>query len=276
MAEHLLLVGMMGAGKSTVARLVAPRLGRPLVDTDEEVERITGSSVSEIFSTRGEAAFRAEEARALATVLAGPVPSVVSVGGGVVLDPEQRTALRHGGTVVWLRARPDTLARRVGRHAHRPLLVGAEGGPAAALARIDAERRALYEEVADVVIDVDDLAPGAVADRVLDIAAPRRRRGPLVITVPVGLGERSYDVVVGAGARRLLPEVLPSGVRRVAVVTQENVEVADGRRGPLRDLRRPRRRSGQDLRHRGAAVPGLRPLRDCRGPTPSWPSGAAP
>ncbi|HXQ90452.1 MAG TPA: shikimate kinase, partial [Acidimicrobiales bacterium] len=87
MAEHLLLVGMMGSGKSTVARLVAGCLGRPHVDTDEEVERVAGMSVSEIFSTRGEAAFRAEEARALATVLAGAVPSVISVGGGIVLHP---------------------------------------------------------------------------------------------------------------------------------------------------------------------------------------------
>jgi shikimate kinase len=177
-AEHLLIVWMMGAGKSTVARLVAPRLGRPLVDTDEEVERAAGSSVSEIFSTRGEASFRAEEARALTTVLAGPVPSVISVGGGAVLDPAQRAALRRAGTVVWLRARPETLARRVGRHAHRPLLVGADGGPAAALARIDAQRRALYEEVADVVIDVDDLAPGAVADRVLSVAGPDGAEDP--------------------------------------------------------------------------------------------------
>jgi len=176
-AEHLLLVGMMGSGKSTVARLVAGRLGRPHVDTDEEVERVAGMSVSEIFSTRGEAAFRAEEARALATVLAGAVPSVISVGGGIVLHPEPRAALRRGGTVVWLRARPETLARRVGRHAQRPLLVGAAGGPAAALARIDAERRALYEEVADVVIDVDDLAPGAVADRVLELATARGAEG---------------------------------------------------------------------------------------------------
>ncbi|MDR3649200.1 MAG: shikimate kinase, partial [Acidimicrobiales bacterium] len=136
MAEHLLLVGMMGSGKSTVARLVAGRLGRPHVDTDEVVERVAGTSVSEIFSTRGEAAFRAEEARALARVLAGAVPSVISVGGGIVLHPEPRAALRRRGTVVWWRARPETLARRVGRHAEGPVLVGAAGGPAAALARI--------------------------------------------------------------------------------------------------------------------------------------------
>jgi shikimate kinase len=166
-AEHLLLVGMMGAGKSTVARIVATRLDRPHVDTDGEVERIAGSSVREIFSTRGEAEFRALEARVLADVLAGAVPSVISVGGGAVLDETSRAALRHGGTVVWLRARPETLARRVGRNADRPLLARDDGGPAAALARIDHERRALYEEVASVVLDVDHLSPGAAAERVI-------------------------------------------------------------------------------------------------------------
>ncbi len=115
----------------------------------------------------------------LDAVLAGVVPSVISVGGGAVLEPRQRVALRGGGTVVWLRARPDTLARRVGRTPHRPLLVGAADGPGAALARIDAERRPFYAEVADVVIDVDDLSPGAVAQRVLD-----------VVVVPPGEGAR--------------------------------------------------------------------------------------
>ena len=176
MAEHLLLVGMMGAGKSTVARLVASRLGRLHVDTDEEVEREAGTSVSEIFSNGGEAAFRAEEERVLERVLAGAVPAVISVGGGAVLEARQRAALRQGGTVVWLRARPETLARRVGRHAGRPLLAAAAEAPAAALTRIESERRPLYEEVADVVIDVDDLGPDAVADRVLAAVPPAEGR----------------------------------------------------------------------------------------------------
>ena len=170
MAEHLLLVGMMGAGKSTVGRLVAARLGRPHVDTDVEVERTAGMSVSAIFSTRGEAWFRLEESRVLAEALAGEVPAVVSVGGGAVLDAADRVALRAGGTVVWLRARPETLARRVGKKGDRPLLAGAAEGTTAVLARIEAERRPLYEEVAAEVIDVDELTTTAVADRVVALA----------------------------------------------------------------------------------------------------------
>jgi len=171
---------MMGAGKSTVARLVAAHLGRPQIDTDVEVERVTGSSVSEIFSTRGEAAFRAEESRVLRTVLARPVPTVIAVGGGAVLDPANREALRGAGTVVWLRARPDTLARRVGRHADRPLLTAAgksgKEGPVEALTRIDAERRSIYEEVASVVVEVDGLTPAAAADRVVRADAAVREK----------------------------------------------------------------------------------------------------
>jgi shikimate kinase len=166
-ADHLLLVGMMGAGKSTVGRVVAARLGRPHIDTDEEVARVAGTSVSAIFSARGEAWFRVEESRVLATVLAGAVPAVISVGGGAVLDPAHRGALRDGGTVVWLRARPETLARRVGTTDDRPLLAAGPGGPAAVLARLEAERRPMYEEVAAAVIDVDDLTPDAVVDRVV-------------------------------------------------------------------------------------------------------------
>jgi len=169
--EHVLLVGMMGSGKSTVGRLVATRLGRAHVDIDREVEKAAGASVSAIFSTRGEAWFRAEESRALAHALAGAVPTVVSVGGGAVLDSSNREALRHGGTVVWLRARPETLARRVGKTADRPLLAGAAGGPSEVLARIDAERRPLYEEVATEVIDVDDLTVRAVADEVVTLTS---------------------------------------------------------------------------------------------------------
>jgi len=165
----------MGAGKTTVARLVGERLGWPSFDTDQEVERRSGASVSTLFATEGEAAFRRLEADVLRDVLARPTPTVVSVGGGAVLDAANRSAMAGAGTVVWLRARPETLVRRVGTGRGRPLLAD-DAGPPAALERIEAERRAVYAELADEVVDVDHLGPTAVARRVLDAVGTTTER----------------------------------------------------------------------------------------------------
>ena len=159
---------MMGAGKSTVGAIVAERLGRRHIDTDAEVERSTGSNVSDVFASRGEEAFRLLESEALRDAVASHVASVVSVGGGAVLDAGNRSAMAASGVVVWLRARPDSLWTRVGDTGDRPLLRGAsDADRRAVLGRLDAERRPLYEEVASVVVDVDDRAPEDVASEVL-------------------------------------------------------------------------------------------------------------
>jgi shikimate kinase len=158
------MVGMMGAGKTTVGRLVADRLGYLYLDSDTEVAAATGRTVPENFAAEGEGAFRAAESAALRDALSGTAPVVVSVAGGAVLDPANRELLRNSGTVVWLRATPATLAARVGDGAGRPLL---DGDPSSVLARLDGERRPLYAEVADVVVDVDGVAPAAVAEQVL-------------------------------------------------------------------------------------------------------------
>lgn len=170
-ARRVLLVGMMGAGKSTVGRLLADRLGWSYADSDEEVERRSGRTVRELFEAGGEAAFRPLESEALAAALGGDGPAVVSVAGGAVLDPQNRALIRRSGTVVWLRATPATLARRVaatGSPDHRPLLAGDRDG---VIARLEAERRPLYEDVSDAVVDVDELDPVAVAERVLGTVA---------------------------------------------------------------------------------------------------------
>ncbi|MDA8284835.1 MAG: shikimate kinase [Actinomycetota bacterium] len=170
--DHVLLIGMMGAGKTTVGHLLAQRLGAAYLDSDAEVRRRTGRTVPEIWHTDGEGAFRSEESRALADAVARPGPTVVSVAGGAVLDPANRDLIRHGGTVVWLRARPDTLAARIGSGDGRPLL---EGDPATNLRRLDAERRPLYAQLAAVTVDVDELAPDAVADRILTATGRARQ-----------------------------------------------------------------------------------------------------
>lgn len=175
--RRVLLVGMMASGKTTVGRMLARRLGWRYIDSDDEVEALTGHTVKELFDAGGERAFRPLESQALASALEAEEPAVVSVAGGAVLDPANRSLLQRAGTVVWLRAKPRTLFERVradeaaagagrpGADDHRPLL---EDDPAGTLARLDRERRPLYEEVADEVVDVDDLDPEAVADKVLE------------------------------------------------------------------------------------------------------------
>jgi shikimate kinase len=164
---------MMGSGKSTVGRQLASRLGWAFLDSDTMVEAATGSTVAELFESGGEAAFRAEESRVLAEALVTSTPAVVSAAGGSVLSEVNRGLLTRQAMVVWLRAEPSTLATRVRPGGHRPLL-GADH--TVALAQLDAVRRPLYEEVADVVVDVDDLDPLRVADRILALTAFERSR----------------------------------------------------------------------------------------------------
>jgi shikimate kinase len=166
---RVLLVGMMGAGKTTVGRALGQRFGWPYLDSDEEVRRRTGRTVPQLFAERGEAAFRVEEAAVLAEACASTHPVVVSVAGGAVLDPANRALLLASGQVVWLRASLATLRHRVGDGRTRPLL---GGDPGEALARLYPERARLYEEVAAIVVDVDDTPTDVVVDRVAQAVRP--------------------------------------------------------------------------------------------------------
>ncbi|MEO5678169.1 MAG: shikimate kinase [Acidimicrobiales bacterium] len=171
-AERVLLVGMMGAGKTSVGRALGQRLGWSYLDSDEEVRRRTGRTVPQLFAERGEAAFRAEESTVLAEACSSRRPVVVSVAGGAVLAEANRRLIAASGLVVWLRASLATLAQRVGDGRTRPLL-GAD--PGAALARLYPERARLYEALAEVVVDVD----GVPVERLVDaIAAAVGERAP--------------------------------------------------------------------------------------------------
>jgi shikimate kinase len=169
----VLFVGMMGAGKSTVASRLAQWLGWSLVDTDTVVEQRAGTTVAEIFGAEGEDAFRAAESKAIAELREMEPPVVVSVGGGAVLSEVNRQGLRAAGTVVWLRAKPATLAARVGRGTGRPVLVSSGLEPRQALEKLVSERGPHYEEVADLTVDVDDISSEEAARLVMEALTTR-------------------------------------------------------------------------------------------------------
>jgi shikimate kinase len=166
--SHLVLVGLMGSGKTTVGRRCADKLGRRFVDTDELVVTLAGMPVPEIFAIHGEAAFRSFEKEAVADIAASPEPLVVATGGGAALDPDNRRRLRAAGVVIWLRASVDALVRRVGDDSNRPLLAG---DPRGALTRLDAARAGAYDAIAHLDVDTTDRDIDAVVTAVLDAYA---------------------------------------------------------------------------------------------------------
>jgi shikimate kinase len=158
-SRHLVLVGMMGVGKSTVGRALASELGRPLYDSDEMIEERTGRTVREIWTTDGEPAFRALETEVLVDALLQPEPCVIAAAGGVVLSEANREV--H---VVWLRSEVDLLVERVRKGGHRPLL---DDDPEATLRRLYDERAPLYQDVADAIVSVDNRSVNDVTKAVL-------------------------------------------------------------------------------------------------------------
>ncbi len=171
-APHLVLIGLMGAGKTTVGAQCAQRLGREVVDTDALVELTAGMPVSEIFAEHGEAAFRAMERAAVADVVASPDALVISCGGGAVTDAANRAALGRGCVVVWLDGPSDVLAARVAGDDGRPLL--ASGDRVATLDRLARTRADAYAACADARVDTAARTPAEVAEAVLAIYEERR------------------------------------------------------------------------------------------------------
>ena len=163
--DNLFLVGMMGAGKTTAGRLLARRLGRQFIDTDQEIERRCGVGIPLIFEIEGEAGFRAREAQVIDELTAGR-GVVLATGGGAVLRQDNRAHLAARGTVLYLHAQPEELYRRVRHDRNRPLLAG--DNPQARLAALYGERDALYREVADLVIDTGAQSARTLARMVLD------------------------------------------------------------------------------------------------------------
>ncbi len=215
--RSLVLVGLMGAGKTSIGRRLALRLGLPFRDADAEIEQAAGCTVAELFARFGEPAFRDGERRVIRRLLAGP-PLVLATGGGAFMDPETRAAIRADGVSIWLRCSLPTLIRRTSGRNHRPLLL--QGDPERVLAQLMAQRHPIYAE-ADIVVQCGEDTPEATTGRVLAALAghaPPRR-------VHVALAGGAYDVVVGDGllarAGGLLAPVLPQ--KRAVIISDETV-----------------------------------------------------
>lgn len=170
--RHLVLVGMMGAGKSSVGKRLALRLGRPFIDTDDVIVERAGRSVPEIFESEGEPGFRAREAEAVAWALASHDPAVVAFGGGAVLTPANRALARERARVVWLQAPAWDLARRVAASQRRsggtarPLLAG-DRTPEEVLAEIARDREEAYRECAHLEVVTTGRSPAKVVAAIL-------------------------------------------------------------------------------------------------------------
>jgi shikimate kinase len=165
------LVGLMGAGKTSIGRRLAQRLGLPFIDADAEIEAAAGMTIPEIFERHGETAFRDGERRVIARLLDNP-PHVLATGGGAFMDPATRVLLRARAVTVWLRADLELMLARVGKRGlgNRPLLRG--GDPRVVLEGLMAERYPVYAE-ADLTVDSRDGPAEATVERVLEALSRR-------------------------------------------------------------------------------------------------------
>ena len=173
--DRISLVGLPGCGKTTIGRQLARVRQLPFVDSDHEIERYLGCSIRDFFDREGEPAFRDIEQRVIAELLDAPNPVVLATGGGAVLREETRQALRRKSMVVYLRAQPDDLARRLGRDTTRPLLQGVD--PRVRLRELFAQRDAFYRETAHLAVDTAHKTATTLANLIsmqIDMANARK------------------------------------------------------------------------------------------------------
>jgi shikimate kinase/3-dehydroquinate synthase len=215
--RSIVLVGLMGAGKTAIGKRLAAQIGLPFYDADQEIERAAGSTVAEIFAKHGEAHFRAGEKRVIQRLLSGE-PIVLAPGGGAFLDPETRNLIKNRAISIWLRCPLPILVQRVQGRTHRPLLNA--GNPAEILNRLSTERSPLYAQ-ADIIVDGSEDPPHVTTQNV--ISAIRAHTSPHEVTV--ALAQHSYEVLVGDGllnqAGTLIVPVLRQ--KRCVIITDETV-----------------------------------------------------
>lgn len=174
--RSIVLVGLMGCGKTSVGRRLAARLGLPFIDADEEIEKAAAMTITEIFADHGEALFRDGERRVIARLLAAG-PQVLATGGGAFMNPETRANIKRDGIAIWLRAELPVLMRRVLKRDTRPLLQ--TGDPEAVMRKLMEARYPVYEE-ADIVIESRDVPHETIVTEIVAalvaspaLAAPR-------------------------------------------------------------------------------------------------------
>ena len=161
------LVGMMGAGKSSIGRRLALRLGIPFVDADVEIEKAAGMTINDIFAVRGEAEFRAGEARVILRLLESG-PQVLATGGGAFTNPDTRTAIGAKGISIWLKAEFDVLMKRIKRRHDRPLLKTDD--PGATLRKLIEERDPVYA-LADLTVQSREVMHEKIVDEIVSVLA---------------------------------------------------------------------------------------------------------
>jgi shikimate kinase len=166
-SRSIVLIGLMGAGKTAVGRRLANKLDLLFIDADTEIEVAAGASISEIFAEHGEAYFRQGERKVIARLLQGG-PQVLATGGGAYMNPETRAAIKARGISVWLKADEKVLLKRVGRRGNRPLLAGGE--PEKVMKKLMQERYPVYAE-ADVTVESRDVPHEFIVGSVIDALA---------------------------------------------------------------------------------------------------------
>jgi len=167
--RSVVLVGMMGAGKSSIGRRVALRMGVPFVDADAEIEKAADMTIPELFARRGEAEFRAGEARVILRLLEGG-PQVLATGGGAFMNPDTRAAISAKGVSIWLNAELEVLMRRIRRRHDRPLLKTDD--PGATLRKLMAERYPVYA-LADLTVQSREVPHDKIVDEIVSALAGR-------------------------------------------------------------------------------------------------------
>lgn len=148
--RHLILIGFMGSGKTSLGKRLAKALGRPFVDTDQQVEKTAGKKISDIFQEEGESGFRRRETEALAKLKEEKKPCVISVGGGLPVQPQNHLLLEQLGTVIYLEAPVEVLEQRLAGDTGRPLLAG--GDLHTRIVQLMEQREEIYQEVADLIV----------------------------------------------------------------------------------------------------------------------------